>query len=252
VCSLGAEKPFYSHISKHIVDLNFVGGGAPSQCFPLYTYEADGTRRDNITDWALQEFRERTRARAGTDGGIADLSKEDIFYYVYAALHEPTWRADFALNLKKELPRIPWPDVTIPVAEWVRIGRALAQLHLDYESGPRQALEWVETKQPVHFRVTKMKRVNDSIVVNETLTLAGIPPIAWTYKLGNRSALEWLIDQYQLDGDSDPNAYSDDPMYIVNLVERVAYVSVQTMALVAQLSSVAAAQDSTVANAPME
>ena len=76
--------------------------------------------------------------------------------------------------------------------------------------------------------------------------------MAWTYKLGNRSALEWLIDQYQLDGDSDPNAYSDDPMYIVNLVERVAYVSVQTMALVALLSPAAAAQDSTVADAPME
>ena len=229
---VGSEKPFMTLISNSVTDLHIVGAGASAQCFPLYTYEPDGTRRDNITDWALQEFRTRS--------GIAELSKEDIFYYVYAALHEPTWRADFALNLKKELPRIPWPDANIPVAEWVRIGRALAQLHLDYESGPRQALEWVETKQPVHFRVTKMKRDADSIVVNETLTLAGIPPIAWTYKLGNRSALEWLIDQYQLDGDSDPNAYSDDPMYIVNLVERVAYVSMQTCALTAQLSGISA------------
>jgi hypothetical protein len=72
-------------------------------------------------------------------------------------------------------------------------------------------------------------------VVNETLTLSGIPDVAWSYKLGNRSALEWLIDQYQIDGDNDPNAYSDDPMYIVNLIERVTYVSVKTMEIVGEL-----------------
>jgi len=227
VNSLGAEKPFYAHISAHIVDLNFVGGGAPSQCFPLYTYEADGTRRDNITDWALQEFRTRS--------GLAELSKADIFHYVYAALHHPVWRSDFALNLKKELPRIPWPDAGIPVARWVALGRQLAELHLNYEQGPRANLEWIETAHPVHFRVAKMKRAGDRIIVNETLTLAGIPATAWSYKLGNRSALEWLIDQYQVSGDSDPNAYSADPMYIVNLIERVTHVSVQTMGLVAEL-----------------
>lgn len=145
------------------------------------------------------------------------------------------WRSDFALNLKKELSRIPWPDAGIPVARWVAIGRQLAELHLNYEQGPRANLEWVETAQPVHFGVTKMKRAGDRIIVNETLTLAGIPAVAWDYKLGNRSALEWLIDQYQVSGDSNPNAYSDDPMYIVNLIERVTHVSVQTMMLVGEL-----------------
>ena len=115
------------------------------------------------------------------------------------------------------------------------LGRQLAELHLNYEQGPRANLEWVETAQPVHFRVTKMKRAGDRIIVNETLTLAGIPTAAWYYKLGNRSALEWLIDQYQVSGDSDPNAYSADPMYIVNLIERVTHVSVQTMGLVGEL-----------------
>jgi predicted helicase len=80
-----------------------------------------------------------------------------------------------------------------------------------------------------------MKRVGNSIIVNETLTLSGIPDVAWSYKLGNRSALEWLIDQYQIDGDNDPNAYSADPMYIVNLIERVTYVSVKTMEIVGEL-----------------
>ncbi|MFN5058683.1 MAG: type ISP restriction/modification enzyme, partial [Chloroflexota bacterium] len=218
---------FSALISNTIVDLHLCASIDGHQCFPLYTYEADGTRRDNITDWALAEFRTRS--------GLADLTKADIFYYVYAALHHPVWRSDFALNLKKELPRIPWPDASIPVARWVAIGRQLAELHLQYEQGPRANLEWVESAQPVHFRVTKMKRAGDRIIVNETLTLAGIPPVAWSYKLGNRSALEWLIDQYQVSGDSNPNAYSDDPMYIVNLIERVTHVSVQTMALVGQL-----------------
>lgn len=223
----GARDDFSCLISNIVSDQTVLSTKSSAQCFPLYTYEADGTRRDNITDWALAEFRTRS--------GLADLTKADIFYYVYAALHHPVWRSDFALNLKKELPRIPWPDASIPVGRWVAIGRQLAELHLQYEQGPRANLEWIETAQPVHFRVTKMKRAGDRIIVNETLTLAGIPPVAWSYKLGNRSALEWLIDQYQVSGDSNPNAYSDDPMYIVNLIERVTHVSVQTMELVGQL-----------------
>ena len=185
---------------------------------------------DNITDWVLTEF----RTRSGDDS----ISKLDIFHYVYAALHHPAWRSTYASNLKKELPRIPWPGADVPVRAWMQVGAALAQLHLDYETGPRSNLEWVETRQPVHFRISKMKRVGNSIVVNETLTLSGIPDVAWSYKLGNRSALEWLIDQYQIDGDNDPNAYNDDPMYIVNLIERVTYVSVKTMELVAEVGSV--------------
>ena len=211
-------------MANSIVDSLPQGG---SQCFPLYTYEADGTRRDNITDWVLNEF----RTRSGDDS----ISKLDIFHYVYAALHHPEWRSTYASNLKKELPRIPWPGATVPVRAWMQAGAALAQLHLDYETGPRAKLTWGETAQPVHFRVSKMKRVGNSIIVNETLTLSGIPDVAWSYKLGNRSALEWLIDQYQIDGDNDPNAYSDDPMYIVNLIERVTYVSVKTMELVGEL-----------------
>ncbi len=230
ITDAGSEKPFMALISSSVTDLHIVGAGASSQCFPLYTYEADGTRRDNITDWVLNEFRTRS--------GDESISKLDIFHYVYAALHHPAWRSTYASNLKKELPRIPWPGANVPVRAWMQAGAALAQLHLDYETGPRTKLTWVETAQPVHFRVSKMKRVGNSIIVNETLTLSGIPDVAWSYKLGNRSALEWLIDQYQIDGDNDPNAYSDDPMYIVNLIERVTYVSVKTMELVGEVGSI--------------
>jgi len=227
VSGLSAGKDFSALLIHDLADLELV---SKTQCFPLYTYDADGTRRDNITDWVLTEF----RTRSGDEG----ISKLDIFHYVYAALHHPAWRSTYASNLKKELPRIPWPGADVPMRAWMQAGAALAQLHLDYETGPRSNLEWVETRQPVHFRVSKMKRVGNSIVINETLTLSGIPDVAWSYKLGNRSALEWLIDQYQIDGDNDPNAYSDDPMYIVNLIERVTYVSVKTMELVAEVGSV--------------
>ena len=220
----GSFTLFSALISNTITDVHLTGD---SQCFPLYTYDTDGTRRDNITDWVLNEF----RTRSGDDS----ISKLDIFHYVYAALHHPAWRSTYASNLKKELPRIPWPGATVPVRAWMQAGAALAQLHLDYETGPRAKLTWGETVQPVHFRVSKMKRVGNSIIVNETLTLSGIPDVAWSYKLGNRSALEWLIDQYQIDGDNDPNAYSADPMYIVNLIERVTYVSVKTMEIVGEL-----------------
>jgi predicted helicase len=198
-----------------------------SQCFPLYTYQPDGTRRDNITDWALAEFRTRS--------GLADLSKHDIFHYVYTALHHPLWRSEFAQNLKKELPRIPCARRRCTRAHVGAGGGGAGAATPGLRGGPRYDLEWVETKRPVHFRITKMKRAGNSIVVNDTLTLNGIPDVAWQYKLGNRSALEWLIDQYQVDGDNDPNTYSDDPMYIVNLIERVTYVSVKTMELVGEL-----------------
>ena len=122
-------------------------------------------------------------------------------------------------------------------------GQKLAELHLNYENGKRFDLEW-QTKGVVDYRVQKMKKMGDSIVYNHTLTLSGIPSQAWEYKLGNRSALDWIIDQYQVSTDkrsgitSDPNAYSDDEQYIVQLIERVTHVSVETVRLVGEIAKV--------------
>jgi predicted helicase len=119
----------------------------------------------------------------------------------------------------------------------------LADLHVGYESVERWPLEWVvaEGKAP-SYRVEAMKLAKDksALVVNETLTLAGIPPEAFDYRLGNRSALEWVVDQYRVATDkrsgivSDPNR-KDDPEFIVHLVERVVRVSVETARVVAGL-----------------
>jgi predicted helicase len=124
-------------------------------------------------------------------------------------------------------------------------GQNLARLHLEYEKAKPYELEWV-TKQgkPISYRVQKMKLNKDKteLIYNDTLTLKGIPAEAFEYRLGNRSALEWVIDQYQVSTDkrsgitSDPNGYSDDERYIVDLVERVVTVSVETARIVRGLS----------------
>ena len=200
------------------------------QCFPFYVYDEDGTnRRENITDWALEQFR--------THYNDKKIGKWDIFHYVYGVLHHPGYREKFADNLKRELPRIPFaPDFRA----FAKAGEKLARLHLDYETLEPWPLKWIETPGvPLSYRVEKMRLSKDktTLAVNKSLTLGGIPPETSEYRLGNRSALEWVIDQYQVSEDkrsgikSDPNR-EDDEEYIVRLVGQVVRVSVETVRIV--------------------
>ncbi len=127
-----------------------------------------------------------------------------------------------------------------PTSAFANAGEKLARLHLDYETLEPYALKWIETPGvPLSYRVEKMKLSKDktTLVVNRSLTLGGIPPETSEYRLGNRSALEWVIDQYQLSEDkrsgikSDPNR-EDDEEYIVRLVGQVVRVSVETVKIV--------------------
>jgi predicted helicase len=116
-------------------------------------------------------------------------------------------------------------------------GRELARLHVDYESLEPWPLQRLENPGlPYSERVTKMKlsESKESTRVNESLTLTGIPPETFDYRLGSRSALEWVIDQYQVKGDSDPNR-EDDPHYIVLLLGQVVRVSIETARIVKSL-----------------
>ena len=212
------------------------------QCFPFYVYDEDGSnRRENITDWALMRFREHYEDKK--------ISKFDIFYYVYAVLHLPGYREKFADNLKKDLPRVPF---LADFHAFSVAGKRLAELHLCYENLEPWPLEWVHAEgKPLSFSVEKMKLSKDKtcLTVNESLTLANIPPEAFDYRLGNRSALEWVIDQYQVSEDkrsgitSDPNR-PDDEEYIVRLVGQVVRVSVETVRIVSGLpATVAQAQE---------
>jgi len=224
----------FSLAVRSVVDLLPQGG---SQCFPFYTYSPDGSNRcENITDAALEKLRDHYRNPA--------ISKWDIFHYIYAVLHHPVYREKFADNLKRELPRIPFaPDF----AAFAAAGRELARLHVEYETLEPWPLEWAENPAyPLSYRVEdKMRLSKDktALAVNSSLTLAGIPPETLGYRLGNRSALEWVVDQYRVTEDdrsgirSDPNR-EDDPQYIVHLVGQVVRVSLETVRIVTNLPPV--------------
>lgn len=231
------------------------------QCFPLYWYEKasddDGTlfsgdgavdehgyiRHDAITDTGLAVFR--------TAYPNQRITKEDIFYYVYGVLHSPEYRRRFANNLKKELPRIP---LAKDFKAFMQAGRALADLHLNYETVDRYPVEEIgDASNP--GRTEKMsypnkikdpetgKKTSDYTVlkVADNLIIRGIPLRAYEYVVNGKSALGWLIDRYQVRADkksgivNDPNDYSDDPRYIVDLVERVITVSLKTLDIIGAL-----------------
>jgi predicted helicase len=246
--------------ANHPADLHLCASVDGHQCFPFYVYESDGkTRHENITEWALEHFRKHHADKK--------ITKWDIFYYVYGVLHHPEYRAKYAENLKRELPRIP---LVKDFRGFSKAGEQLAGLHVDYEKLEPYQLKFMETgssvaaisyrhggvKPPLHkaamkggatiplsYRVEdKMRLAKDhrSLKVNDSLTLGGIPPETFEYRLGNRSALEWVIGQYQVtEGKhsgirSDPNR-ADDPEYIVRLVGQVIRLSLETVKAVKSL-----------------
>ncbi|MBV9711259.1 MAG: TIR domain-containing protein, partial [Ktedonobacteraceae bacterium] len=181
------RKEFAILASKLIPNLNFYAD--PAQCFPFYTYNEDGTnRRENITDWALTQFQTKY-------GPL--VTKWDIFHYVYAMLHHPQYRERYAENLKRDLPHIPLLHTREAFESCVQIGKQLMNMHINYEQAKEYSkLEWFENEGvPFSWRVEKMRLSNDKrvVVVNDSLRLGPIPPECFEYRLGNRSALDWVI-----------------------------------------------------------
>ena len=237
----GFRSGFNTLMTDVIPDVHILAASDAFQCFPFYTYDEAGTnRRENITDWALEQFRENYEDDA--------ITKWDIFHYVYGLLHHPEYRERYQANLKRELPRIPFTPDTEPEASkgfwsFAKAGQRLSEIHVGYEDVPEYPLTFMETPDmPLDWRVEKMRLSKDKtqIVYNDFLTLDGIPPEALEYRLGNRSALEWIIDQYRVKEDkrsgiiNDPNR-EDDPQYIVKLIQKVITVSLETVEIVAGL-----------------
>ena len=229
----GFRAGFSILMTNLIPDLHTLAASDGFQCFPYYTYDEDGSnRRENITDWALAQFRAHYRDDT--------ISKWDIFHYVYGLLHHPGYRERYQANLKRELPRIPFaPDFRAFAAA----GARLAQLHVGYEEQPEYPLTQVETPDmTLDWRVEKMRLSKDKTQLryNSFLTLDGIPAQAFAYRLGNRSALEWVIDQYRVKTDrrsgivNDPNRAAD-PQYILRLIGKVISVSLETVKIVESL-----------------
>ena len=227
----GSNKPLQVMVAAMIPSHDFL---EKTQCFPFYTYDEDGTnRQENITDWALTEFR--------THYGDETITKWDIFYYNYALLHHPAYCEKYEANLKRDLPHIPFAE---DFWGFANAGTALADLHVNYESAPKyDELKYIETPgMPIDWRVEKMRLSKDKtqLKYNDFLMLDGIPAEAFGYRLGTRSALEWVVDQYRVKIDkrsgirNDPNR-ADQPQYIVDLIGRVITVSLKTMEIVKNL-----------------
>ena len=258
VTGVGANKAFSALIVDSIPNFHFQDTG---QCFPLYYYEDQAEqshqnrlgglfegveqeeesqgcyiRRDAITDWALEEFRRRYGDT---------VSKEDIFYYVYGVLHSPEYRERFAADLKKMLPRI--PEVTSTEDFWAfsKAGRELAYWHLNYETVEPWPIDEIHHGNPQaddFYRVEKMrfgkgpggKPDKATIIYNANITLSGIPLEAYGYVVNGKAAIEWIMDRYQVTTDkesgiiNDPNQWSDDSRYIIDLIKRIVRVSMET------------------------
>ena len=229
VAGIGDRKGFGCLATSSIPSLDLAF--EKNQCFPFYTYDEDGTnRRENITDWTLTQF--RTRYRDDT------ITKWDIFHYTYGILHHPDYRERYQENLKRDLPHIPFAEGFWGFA---KAGARLAYLHVNYESQPEyDKLNSVETPgMQVDLSVERMKFSKDKTCLkyNDFLTLESIPTEVFDYRLGNRSALEWVVDQYRVKIDkrsgiqNDPNR-EEDPEYILRLIGQVITVSLETVDIV--------------------
>lgn len=248
VCGVGVTKDFSVIISAQLPDVQLQANG---QCFPLYTYQKtspaggllkeagahDYVKKSNIPDAMLAKF------RTAYDDKI---SKEDVFYYVYGILHSPEYKTRFASDLKKMLPRIPLAQ---DFWAFSKAGRALAQLHLNYETiAPyplKEHSDKLDLEPKAFYQVKKMlfgkrdgKPDKTTIIYNSAVTLSGIPLEAYDYVVNGKPALEWIMERYQFTRDkdsgiiNDPNDWSDDPRYIIDLVKRMVQVSLETMKIV--------------------
>jgi predicted helicase len=233
---VGSAWPTFCVAIDRLPDLMPEGG---TQCFPFHVFDDDGrNQRDNITDATLVEFR--------THYADKKITKWDIFHATYAVLHHPEYRTRYAANLKRELPRIPFPP---DFHAFAAAGKRLMDIHIDYEKQPEYPLEQIEDpKAEVSFRVDRMKLSKDKseLRYNDFVLLRGIPAAAFDYRLGNRSALEWVIDQYRVSTDprsgivNDPNRLEGenaDPKYILKLIGQVITVSLETQRIIAALPS---------------
>lgn len=246
---ISSPKDFYLYSSHLFIDLNCLPAGC--QYTPLYTYDSEGNRHDNITDWGLEQFAAHYEKKSagigvgnGRDRSLRNIEKIDIFHYVYAVLHNPVYRKKYELNLKREFPRVPFYK---DFAKWRDWGKELMEIHLEYETAKPYKLkvEHAKGKEKKEEPNLKLKADRDAgiIVIDENTTISEIPKEAWEYKLGNRSALEWILDQYKEKKPSDPtiaekfNTYkfADYKEHVIDLLKRVCTVSVETVRIVREM-----------------
>ena len=257
-------KDFYALATDKPCDFHFAGD---TQCLPLYRYTPDGQRTSNITDWGLQRINDHYRQEWGQDYATLypnGITAADIFAYTYAVLHDPVYRHDYQVDLRREFPRLPlYHDFD----QWAKMGHELLNLHLAYETAPPYPLQRQDKDapqdnaasprpangppapppRPANGRPAQPPRpilranpAQGTITLDSQTTLAGIPDAAWRYRLGPRSALEWILDQYKERHPRDPtikerfNTYrfADHKESVIDLLQRICTISVATMDVV--------------------
>ena len=224
-------------------------------CFPLYYYEENSViqkglfdtdegekyvRREAISDFILDRAKKQYRA--------SNISKEDIFYYVYGFLHSPEYRETFANDLKKMLPRLPLVDDVRDFWAFSKAGRVLADLHINYESVPAYSDVKVVGDDSNYFAVEKMrfpkKGQKDTIHYNSKIVISNIPEKAYEYVVNGKPAIEWIMERYAITTHKEsgitnnPNDWSAElgnPRYIFDLLLSIINVSVQTVDIVSSL-----------------
>lgn len=254
VNGLGATVPFSTLAINNISDLGLISAG---QCFPLYYYEENNAkqkglfdtdesqkyvRRDAISDFIL----ERAKQQYGKT-----VTKEDIFYYVYGFLHSNEYRETFANDLKKMLPRLPLVENVKDFWAFSKAGRQLAELHLNYETVAPSPEVTVSGDDGKTYTVDKMrfpkKDQKDTIHYNSKITVSNIPAKAYEYVVNGKSAIEWIMERYQVSTHkesgiiNDPNDWAKEvgnPKYILDLLLSIINLSVQTVDIVNSLPKV--------------
>ncbi|WP_016950967.1 type ISP restriction/modification enzyme [Anabaena sp. PCC 7108] len=242
--ALGNTKPFHCLGSNTIIDLHLTGD---SQCFSLYRYDKEGKRIDNITDWGLKQIQNHYQDTT--------ITKIDIFHYTYAVLHNPAYRSKYELNLKREFPRLPYYE---DFQKWVNWGKQLIELHINYETVTPYKLTRLDIplkdiknnrstslteRQKTPKPKLKADKTKNSIILDDVTRLENIPLTAWEYMLGNRCALEWILDQYKEKKPKDPTiaekfntyCFADYKEQVINLLMKVCTVSVETMNIIKEM-----------------
>ena len=238
-----------------------------TQCFPLYLYDEAAQASDD--DLFAEPVESGLRRRdAITDAGLAhfntaypgeQIGKEDLFYYVYSILHSPDYRERYADNLSKELPRIPAVKKAVDFWAFSKAGRALAELHLNYETVAPYPLtiEAKDTLTNADYRVEKMKFAKKgdktTVIYNHRITIKGIPEAAWDYVVNGKAALDWVMERQAVRIDkasgivNDANDWANEtmgnPKYPLELFQRVVTVSLETQKIVKALPKLDIATD---------
>ncbi|HUZ59857.1 MAG TPA: type ISP restriction/modification enzyme [Hanamia sp.] len=225
------SKPFTTLATQRLFGFDYL---EKTQCLPLFYYDSAGKQIDNISNWGFNQFVKQY--------GKKGITKEAIFHYVYAVLHNPAYKKKYELNLKREFPRIPFYENFNQWNEW---GKALMNLHINYEMVQPFELKELSTDHKENPKAKlKADKENGSIILDENTILTGIPKEAWTYKLGNRSALEWVLDQYKEKKPKDPTIaekfdtykFADYKQQVIDLLKRICTVSVETMKIIEEMN----------------